>query len=103
MIFDKTIFHPQGGGQPNDEGYLEIAGQRYPVKKLVAPRNPHEEPYIIKHYYDREGDFLKGELEKIVRQIWQNYIIKRINDDWAKDKMIRLRVIIYPSNLYSRQ
>ncbi|CAH1759001.1 11113_t:CDS:2 [Entrophospora sp. SA101] len=25
VIFDKTIFHPQGGGQPSDEGYLEIA------------------------------------------------------------------------------
>ncbi|CAH1755895.1 1409_t:CDS:2 [Entrophospora sp. SA101] len=34
VIFDKTIFHPQGGGQPNDEGCLEIAGQRYAVKKL---------------------------------------------------------------------
>jgi alanyl-tRNA synthetase len=67
VIFDKTIFHPQGGGQPNDEGYLEIAGQRYPVKKLVAPRNPYEEPYIIKHYYDGEGDFLKG--DKVIQTI----------------------------------
>ena len=22
VIFDKTIFHPQGGGQPSDEDYL---------------------------------------------------------------------------------
>ena len=60
MIFDKTIFHPQGGGQPSDEGYFEIGSKRYIVKKLVAPRNPYEEPYTIKHYYKGEGGFLKG-------------------------------------------
>ena len=23
MVLDKTIFHPQGGGQPSDEGYIK--------------------------------------------------------------------------------
>ena len=22
VVLDKTLMHPQGGGQPNDEGYL---------------------------------------------------------------------------------
>ena len=39
VIFDQTIFHPQGGGQPADEGYLEKDGKRYTITKLVAPHN----------------------------------------------------------------
>lgn len=26
VICDKTVFHPQGGGQPNDESYFEKDG-----------------------------------------------------------------------------
>ena len=29
VMFDKTIFHPQGGGQPADEGYLERDNKHY--------------------------------------------------------------------------
>src|SRR6266508_2142175 len=47
FISDKTIFHPQGGGQPADEGYFEVNGKQHAVTKLVAPRNPHEEPYLV--------------------------------------------------------
>jgi Ser-tRNA(Ala) deacylase AlaX len=25
MVLDSTIFHPQGGGQPNDEGFIKHA------------------------------------------------------------------------------
>src|SRR6185369_8728661 len=64
---DKTIFHPQGGGQPADEGYFEANGRQHAVTKLVAPRNPHEEPYLIKHYYEGERRLLKG--EKVVQVI----------------------------------
>jgi misacylated tRNA(Ala) deacylase len=42
LIFDKTIFYPEGGGQPGDEGYLisdvqktKVLGTKYINKKLV--------------------------------------------------------------------
>lgn len=34
VILDKTIFHPQGGGQPADEGTLSIDGVVFTVKAL---------------------------------------------------------------------
>lgn len=52
VVFDQTIFHPQGGGQPDDEGYFEVDGAQYQVTKLSAPRDPNTTPYIIKHYFD---------------------------------------------------
>ena len=67
VIFDKTIFHPQGGGQPDDERYFEINGKQQLVTKLIAPRNPYQEPYLIKHYYEGEENFQKG--EKVIQVI----------------------------------
>jgi len=32
MILDKTIFHPQGGGQPNDEGFIRHVDGDYRFK-----------------------------------------------------------------------
>ena len=61
VIFDKTIFHPQGGGQPADEGHLEKDSKHYVITKLAAPRDPYEEPYIIRHYYEGKGNFVRGE------------------------------------------
>jgi alanyl-tRNA synthetase len=67
VVFDKTIFHPQGGGQPADKGYLEKNNRQYTITLLAAPRNPQEEPYFIKHYYEGEANFLKG--EKVIQII----------------------------------
>ena len=67
VIFDKTIFHPQGGGQPNDKGYFGINGKQYPIIKLIAPRNSYQEPYLIKHYYEGKKNFQKG--EKVIQVI----------------------------------
>ncbi len=34
VYFDKTIFYPQGGGQPSDTGYLDVNGNRYEVSAV---------------------------------------------------------------------
>ena len=31
---DRTAFYPGGGGQPNDQGWLTVNGQRYPVTRV---------------------------------------------------------------------
>ena len=36
MILDKTIFHPQGGGQPADDGTISMDGLVFTVKALQA-------------------------------------------------------------------
>ena len=35
VILDRTIFYPEGGGQPGDIGSLEINGKSYPVQDTV--------------------------------------------------------------------
>jgi|GEM_PF-59776 len=50
IVCDESIFHPQGGGQPNDKGTIVIGSSVFTVEKLGAPRDPKEVPYIIKHY-----------------------------------------------------
>jgi alanyl-tRNA synthetase len=69
VIFDKTIFHPQGGGQPDDQGYFELKNKQILIKKLWAPRNPDEEPYLVKHYY--EGDDLFNMEEQVNQTVLQ--------------------------------
>lgn len=46
LIFDQTIFHPQGGGQPADQGFIVIQDQKYPILELEEDRTTG----IIKHY-----------------------------------------------------
>lgn len=38
LQFNKTIFHPQGGGQPSDEGELIIKGKSYPIQQLICEK-----------------------------------------------------------------
>jgi Ser-tRNA(Ala) deacylase AlaX len=53
-IFASTIFHPQGGGQPSDEGYLIIGSNRINVLSLTYDR----EKDIIKHKLDTSDENL---------------------------------------------
>jgi Ser-tRNA(Ala) deacylase AlaX len=53
-IFASTIFHPQGGGQPSDEGYLTIGSNRINVLSLTYDR----EKDIIKHKLDTSDENL---------------------------------------------
>lgn len=65
VVFHETIFHPQGGGQPDDKGCFEVNGKQLQINKLIAPRNPKEVPYIVKHYFDMsnsvESDIFAGQ------------------------------------------
>jgi Ser-tRNA(Ala) deacylase AlaX len=79
LVFDQTIFHPQGGGQPADEGYLEVEDKQYPITKLAAPHNPYEKPYIIRHYYEEEKNFLKGEKVIQVIDIKKRFLYSRLH------------------------
>ncbi|MEM7361752.1 MAG: hypothetical protein AAF335_01945 [Bacteroidota bacterium] len=48
----QTLFHPQGGGQPDDEGSFISEGRKYEVNKLVGDKEKGE----IKHYYNAPED-----------------------------------------------
>jgi Ser-tRNA(Ala) deacylase AlaX len=72
MIFDKTIFHPQGGGQPSDEGYLENQS-----KKIIVNLSTIS--------YDRERDLVlhkisKEEFSKSDIQLYDEFDMK-INEE----------------------
>src|SRR5439155_19936212 len=77
VIFDRTIFHPQGGGQPDDQGHFELKNKQFIIKKLSAPRNPDEEPYLIKHYYEKDDLF---NMEEQVNQM----VLQKINMETRK-------------------
>ena len=38
VYLDKTVFHPQGGGQPNDQGHLLFQGRSLQVTDLVLSK-----------------------------------------------------------------
>jgi Ser-tRNA(Ala) deacylase AlaX len=72
MIFDKTIFHPQGGGQPSDEGNIENKS-----KSILVNLNTIG--------YDRERDLVlhkisKEEFSKLAIQLNDEFDMK-INED----------------------
>ena len=59
LVFDKTIFYPEGGGQPGDEGFItsgenktRILGTKYINQKLV-------------HLVDETQDFKKNDKVKL--------------------------------------
>ena len=39
VLFADTVFHPQGGGQPNDKGWVEVAG----VKRVITGATSNRE------------------------------------------------------------
>ena len=42
MILDKTVFHPQGGGQPSDVGEIRFSFTKFVVSKVVNSPIPSE-------------------------------------------------------------
>ena len=48
VVLDRTAFYPGGGGQPNDVGWLEIAGDRWEVAKVKRSEGR------LVHFLDRD-------------------------------------------------
>jgi alanyl-tRNA synthetase len=58
LVLDKTIFHPQGGGQPSDIGCITGSIGKMDVKKVMEKGN------VIVHWGKVEGDFVENETVK---------------------------------------
>lgn len=48
LILDQTIFYPQGGGQPSDQGSIEIQNHVIPIHRVKCINNE------IRHYTDQD-------------------------------------------------
>lgn len=55
LILDQTIFYPQGGGQPSDQGTINVRGSIIPIRKIRAVSNE------IRHYTDLDYSHLIGQ------------------------------------------
>lgn len=53
IVLDRTIFHPQGGGQPSDRGIITADGISFKVSHVSA----RKEDKVIEHL----GEFLDGQ------------------------------------------
>ena len=38
VVFEDTVFHPQGGGQPNDKGFMVVNGHKYEITAAAADK-----------------------------------------------------------------
>ncbi len=60
LVFDKTPFYPEGGGQIGDRGYVEFGGVRIPIEGTFRENN------LIVHVSHRSPEALTGELAAYV-------------------------------------
>lgn len=56
LVFDRTPFYPEGGGQVGDQGYLEGGGVRIPIDGTFRENN------LIVHVSKKSPEQLTGEL-----------------------------------------
>ncbi len=62
LIFDRTIFHPQGGGQPTDEGEIQASNTELSIKVIGLVYDRTRD--VIIHKISKENS---GELEAILQ------------------------------------
>ncbi len=60
LVFDKTPFYPEGGGQIGDRGYVESGGVRIPIDGTFWENN------LIVHVSQRSPEALTGEVAAYV-------------------------------------
>lgn len=63
LIFDKTVFYPEGGGQPADNGKIIINNEKFQVNYVSKINN------IVLHQIDTPEDKIDETLEKLNKQI----------------------------------
>ena len=58
-VFDSTLFYPEGGGQPSDQGIIRSGGKEIPVKDVrkIGGVVIHRAPGI------KKGDIIEGEID----------------------------------------
>lgn len=57
VVLDQTIFYPQGGGQPADNGSINADNFSFKVSHVVL--TPESE---VRHYGESSGDLVEGEV-----------------------------------------
>jgi Ser-tRNA(Ala) deacylase AlaX len=55
LLLNQTIFHPQGGGQPSDQGTLQVGSDTIPIHRVKSVDN------TIRHYTDKSYSPLVGQ------------------------------------------
>jgi Ser-tRNA(Ala) deacylase AlaX len=75
LIFEKTIFHPQGGGQPSDEGEIQLV--------LIDEENSDAD-YLKKIViegvgYDRDREIILHKISKKKFPFISNYVNRQFN------------------------
>lgn len=75
LIFDKTIFHPQGGGQPSDEGdlihengKLELVSLSYDREKDIVYHKVNKEKFH--ELQIKEGNFFNMKIDENKRRLY---------------------------------
>ncbi len=70
MVFDRTPFYPEGGGQVGDTGYIESAGVRIPVEGTFKENN------LIVHVTSKSPEGLDPEVKGVVAAEKRNHTTK---------------------------
>lgn len=55
IVLNQTLFHPQGGGQPSDQGTLQVGDVTIPIHRVKSADN------TVRHYTDKNYSFLIGQ------------------------------------------
>ena len=70
LIFNKTVFYPEGGGQPSDIGKITINNQEYNVSYALKINN------IVLHQIEIKEDKIKDTEETLIKQIGEEFKLK---------------------------
>lgn len=77
LVFDKTVFHPQGGGQPSDEGVIEKPENNLQIK-IEAVLHEREKDIVL-HKISKQafaenkisiGDFFNQKIDEEKRTLY---------------------------------